>query len=165
MKKNDNINEANGKLTIKEMLDHVYATGMQQSRKIPTPPPIKMLCPLRDVDFSLVVKKAKKRKLNSGDSTSNEVGEQNEQDNNGDNDTHHLTHDDQLPPDYYEIYTSIKALGFDIDKFDFPGFCLLNMRANEIMKTKSKNVVRQYIVLKKSSLIVSSRTLTAVKNL
>ena len=139
--KMEDISSAYAKLTVREMLETQYATGTQRSRQIPTPPPVKSLRPIRDLDFSSLVCKAKKRKMNSGSAAATIITEQNDAD----------THENQLlPPDYFEVYTSILAFDCDPKKIDFPGYRLLQMRSEDIMKTKSESTVSEYVDYKKS---------------
>ena len=218
------IMNAMNKLTIKEMLDSIYATGTQKKKKTPLPPEYKKLRPLRKVDLSSVVNKVKRRKsenkhcdkrssnnsnetieesddiitlevnegtgtlvpipcnfCNSGITTTHicqhpggkrKIANENEsicglascimccgenernrtrckyhrdiqqqhqtiQINNQHDDTYsNEQKDDDL--DYYDIYTSIKALGFDIDKSHYPGFQLLCMRVKDVIEKKVK---------------------------
>ncbi len=127
------------KPTVKGMLDHMFATGTQRGKKIPPPPSVKDLRPICEVDFSSVVSKAKKRKLKSGDG--NQMGDEDGVTENEIN----------VPPDYFEIYTSMRAFGFDPGTSDFTGHRVLAMRAEEIMKTKSPKAVSDYIEYKKKS--------------
>ena len=53
-----------------------------------------------------------------------------------------------LPPDYYKMYTSMKAVGFDPSSSPFPGYRLFLMRANDAMCANSKKIVNDYIQLK-----------------
>jgi hypothetical protein len=218
------INEAKRKLTIAEMLQTSFATSTQRTKTIPSPPDVKKLRALRDVDFSSVVNKAKKRmkkddvseknntmsdtlqilKINNGTQTleplqcdfcnsgiltthvcRHPVGNrkiENEQSNicglascilcceeneinrvrckhhrdenigttttTTTNNTHGDDIDDNdklLPPDYYDMYCSIKALGFDIENSDFIGFRLLMLRVADTLKAKGERKINEYI--------------------
>ena len=135
------LQHANDKLTIKAMLDEIYATGTQRSKRIPTPPSIKELRPISDVDFSSTVSKAKKRKLDKERSTDDHNDAQQQQ----------STHNNE-PPDYYEIYTSMKAIGFDPASNEYPGFQLFMLRVKNALESKSESIVKEYIEYKKSVL-------------
>ena len=60
-----------------------------------------------------------------------------------DNDIKNDSNDDEeqlglFVPDYFDVYTSVKALMFDIDDCQFVGFELLKIRANYMIKMKGK---------------------------
>jgi hypothetical protein len=52
-------------------------------------------------------------------------------------------------PDYYEVFTSIKALVFDMNKSNFPGFKIMKIRAENAIKNKSEKTVNDYVKYKK----------------
>ena len=52
-------------------------------------------------------------------------------------------------PDYFDVYTSMQAVGFDMDQCDFPGFQLLKIRAKEAIESKGEKKVNDYIKYKK----------------
>ena len=61
-----------------------------------------------------------------------------------------ITHIDPIIPDYYEISTAIQSLGFDAEKSSFPGFCVLCMRSDEVLKNKKKYNQSVYCIQEKT---------------
>ncbi len=124
--------------TIKELLDKSFATGTQRAKRIPPAPPVRNLRPIRDVDFSSLTGKAKKRKMDEDSDYENDDNEVDEVE------TYHV--------DYYEIYTTILALGYNIESSKFPGFQVLHLRAQDTLKSKSAKMVSDYVGFKKKKL-------------
>ena len=129
------------KLTITEILSLAYATGTEKQKTcIPKVPAVKKLCALKDLNLDSVVTKAKKRKKRDVARKNMiniiedfcllcEGNDINETNYNDSNETTNQSNGqlDLFTTNYLEIYTSIKALGFDFESVEFPGFQILNV--------------------------------------
>ena len=73
----------------------------------------------------------------------------NETDN--EDDTHIDDVVETFVPDYFDVYTSIKAIGFDYDDLNFTGFDLLNLRVKKEVEAKGVKKVNDYIKYKKQN--------------
>ena len=152
---NEKINRSMSKLTINEVLSSAYATGTERNKnRIPVPPDVKRLQALKDLCLESVVKKAKRRKAAI---VENRENKENENQTNiycqpcNDNEQSQSQNDnnDDIPdifiPDYLDVYTSIKALDFDFESTEFPGFQLLHLRAKEDIEKIGEKKINQLI--------------------
>ena len=120
--------------------------------RIPVPPDVKKLRALKDLNLESVVKKAKRRKaaiIERREDESQNIYCQpcNDNDNNESNENNdHLP--DNFVPDYLDVYTSIKALDFDFQETNFPGFDLLNLRVKKDIEKFGKKKIEQLVKAK-----------------
>ena len=138
----EEMNKATQQHTIAEMLNSVFSTGTERCKGSPRPPPTKKLRQIRDITFLSNTTKAKNRKMRSDNRNNDETI------NSTDNDTH-LETSSPSPPDYYNIYTAVKAVGIDPESSDFIGFRLLTLRVKDVLSTKTENNVKQYVRFQK----------------
>lgn len=120
MEQKKKIDEVQMKPTLaEEILNIFYATGTEQSKRMPVLPPVKALHPIHVVNFSSDLKKETDDMMKKG-SNENEMKIDNAISNDDDSVGAIL-----LTPDCYEMFISIKAVGYNIDSLDSPGFQIL----------------------------------------